>query len=172
MSASESDIASPSATKIAFGGGCHWCTEAVFAALRGVTKVEQGWVASTGHEDSFSEAVVVHFEPAMIDLAALVEVHLHTHQCTSDHALRHKYRSAVYAFDSAQHARALALLADFQADFADPIITKILPFQAFKPSAEAYQQYYEKNPNKPFCRTHISPKLTLLLDRFSEHVRT
>jgi len=88
----------------------------------------------------------------------------------SDHALRHKYRSAVYTFDEAQAGSASVLLAGFQADFDAPIITKVYPFVAFKPSAEAYQQYYRKNPEKPFCKTHIAPKLSLLLEQFSDQV--
>ena len=55
-------------TKVAFGGGCHWCTEAVFQSLKGVEKVEQGFVASVAKNSSFSEAVIVHFQTEIIAL--------------------------------------------------------------------------------------------------------
>ena len=61
-------------TKIALGGGCHWCTEAVFQSLIGVHKVEQGFVASTDENTSFSEAVIVHFSPEAISLQTLIEI--------------------------------------------------------------------------------------------------
>ena len=82
--------------KIALGGGCHWCTEAVFQSLIGVERVEQGYVASTGNNNSFSEAVIVHFNTERISLKTLIEIHLHTHKSTSNHSLRERYRSAVY----------------------------------------------------------------------------
>jgi len=69
--------------KIAMGGGCHWCTEAVFQSLKGVQLVEQGFIASHGNSDKFSEGVIVHFDPHLIPLEVLIEIHLHTHQCTS-----------------------------------------------------------------------------------------
>ena len=73
--------------KIAFGGGCHWCTEAIFQSLRGVQKVEQGWISSTHPGAStLSEAVIVHFETSLISLDTLIEVHLSTHNATSNHA--------------------------------------------------------------------------------------
>ncbi|MEL6919372.1 MAG: peptide-methionine (S)-S-oxide reductase, partial [Bacteroidota bacterium] len=71
--------------KIAFGGGCHWCTEAVFQSLRGVTLVEQGFVASTGEHKTFSEAVIVHYDDKAISKEDLIAVHLHTHKSTAAH---------------------------------------------------------------------------------------
>ena len=75
-------------TKIAFGGGCHWCTEAVFQILIGVVKVQQGWVRSVKENDTFSEAVIVHFNAKKTDLKVLIEIHLLTHKSTSNHSMR------------------------------------------------------------------------------------
>src|SRR3954451_12716902 len=86
--------------KIGFGGGCHWCTEAVFLSLKGVEQVEQGWIASQPPYDAFSEAVVVTYDPLVITLTDLITIHLHTHASTSNHSMRQKYRSAVYWFDA------------------------------------------------------------------------
>ena len=92
-------------SKVGFGGGCHWCTEAVFQQIRGVSKVDQGWIASVVPHDTFSEAVIVHFDPRIIKLDQLIEIHLKTHSCTSSHPMRSKYRSAVYYFESIQKSR-------------------------------------------------------------------
>lgn len=85
--------------KVGFGGGCHWCTEAVFQSLVGVIKVEQGFIAPLEVRNAFSEAVVVHFNQDEIGLKNLIEIHLRTHNSTSAHSMRDKYRSAIYAFD-------------------------------------------------------------------------
>ena len=105
--------------KIGFGGGCHWCTESVFQALEGVVKVEQGWIASVNENDSFSEAVIVHFDADLIDLSVLIEIHLNTHSSTSDHELRTKYRSAVYTFSEIQFNAAVKIISDFQPQTRD-----------------------------------------------------
>lgn len=84
--------------KIGFGGGCHWCTEAVFQNLKGVNHVAQGWIASDENNTAFSEAVVVEFNPPKINLKTLIEIHLATHKSTSNHSMRKKYRSAIYVF--------------------------------------------------------------------------
>lgn len=139
-------------TKISFGGGCHWCTEAVFQSLKGVVKVEQGWVSSTDKNTYFSEAVIVAFNPLQIDLKTLIEIHLLTHKSTSNHSMRNKYRSAIYYFSCQQKEDSIKILKDLQANFDDEIITDILEFKKFKPSEEAFQNYYQKNPNKPFCK--------------------
>jgi len=154
--------------KIGFGGGCHWCTEAVFQSLKGVQKVDQGWISSNGENEDFSEAVIVHFDQEKIKLELLISIHLNTHSCTSTHQLRKKYRSAVYSFSSAQYEESIAILNNLQSQFSKPIITKVLHFVEFKGNKEVYQNYYLKNPENQFCRTYIHPKLKLLRDEFSE----
>ena len=159
-------------TKIALGGGCHWCTEAVFQSLIGVHKVEQGFVASTDENTSFSEAVIVHFSPVAISLQTLIEIHLHTHKSTSAHSMRVKYRSAIYYFSDEQKTKAESILNTFQIEFKNKLITKVYPFSEFKASREAIQNYYLKNPEKPFCQRFINPKLKRLRDTFSHHLNT
>lgn len=157
-------------TKIALGGGCHWCTEAVFQSLKGVDKVEQGYVSSLNQNNTFSEAVIIHFYEDVIPLDVLVEIHLHTHKSTSNHSMRDKYRSAIYTFSEAQEMEAITVLKNFNNTFEKTIITEVLPFSEFKASREAIQNYYKKNPEKPFCKQFINPKLKLLLDKFSKYV--
>lgn len=159
-------------TKIALGGGCHWCTEAVFQALKGVTLVEQGFVASDGEHTAFSEAVIVHFDSELISLQTLIEIHLHTHKSASNHSMRKKYRSAIYAFSEIQQIEAEAILHTFQPEFENKLITKVYSFSEFKASHETLQNYYQKNPEKPFCKRLINPKFKLLRDKFSQQLNT
>lgn len=154
--------------KIGFGGGCHWCTEAVFQSLKGVTKVEQGYISSHEDADSFSEAVIVHYEPEIISLQELVSVHIFTHKATSDHSFRRKYRSAIYYFREKDVKICKLVLESLQQDLSEKIITQILPFNKFKASRESLQDYYKRNPDKPFCQKYIHPKLSLLKEKFSE----
>lgn len=154
--------------KIAFGGSCHWCTEAIFQSLIGVTMVEQGFVsANTGLED-FSEAVIVHFNPEEILLELLIEIHLRTHSSTVMHSRRDVYRSAVYTFSANQELEAKTILKKLQSGFTKQIITQVLPFGAFKWSRQEILNYYYSNPQKPFCKNNIDPKLKFLLKEFSE----
>ena len=157
--------------KIGFGGGCHWCTEAVFQSLRGVEKVEQGYISSVSPNDSLSEGVIVHYNPTVISLEDLIEIHLYTHKSTSKHSMRDMYRSAVYYFEVDDSAFAKACLSTFQSEFEKPIITQALPFESFKASRQEITDYYSKNPEKPFCKRYIAPKLQLLLRRFGKHYK-
>lgn len=158
--------------KIGLGGSCHWCTEAIFNSLKGVQKVEQGWLASNGAFGTFSEGIVVTFDINLIDLKTLIKIHLHTHSCTKNHSMREKYRSAIYTFSEEDFKSSKAILKDLQNDFEENIITKVLPFDAFKLNIEEQLDYYFKNPEKPFCETFINPKLKYLLAQFSSQVDT
>ncbi|MBA6153533.1 peptide-methionine (S)-S-oxide reductase [Gelidibacter maritimus] len=157
-------------SKIGFGGGCHWCTEAIFQSLVGVEKVEQGFVASINSNNSLSEAVIVHFNRKCITLKTLIEIHLLTHSSRSSHSMRQKYRSAIYTFDTSQEEAVNSLMVKFQNHFNEKLITKVLPFRYFEASRENFINYYFKNPKKPFCETFIDPKLKLLLQQFSQYV--
>lgn len=153
--------------KIGFGGGCHWCTEAVFQHVLGVQGVEQGWIAAAGSDAAFSEAVIVHFDTGIIALAVLVEIHLRTHQSTKKHSMRTKYRSAIYTFSDGQREEVMELLKVLQTQFEEELISKVMPFQAFKGSGEELRNYYLQNPQKPFCETYINPKLRLLIEKYA-----
>jgi peptide-methionine (S)-S-oxide reductase len=148
--------------KIGLGGGCHWCTEAVFQSVEGVIKVEQGYIASNAPADTFSEAVIVHYLPKRANLERLLEVHLHTHNSTSNHSFREKYRSAVYFFSSEDEVEIRKILKKLQQQFKEPLVTQVLAFNEFKASRESIQDYYRKNPDAPFCKRYIEPKLEAL----------
>ena len=158
-------------SKIAFGGGCHWCTEAVFQSLLGVEKVEQGWVSSTEKNNTFSEAVIIHFDNSKISLKTLIEIHLLTHKSTSNHSMRTKYRSAIYYFTHQQKEESLKIIDELQPQFDNNIITQVLEFQHFKPSTEEFQNYYQSNPEKPFCKRYINPKLAFLQKEYKNEFK-
>jgi len=154
--------------KIAFGGGCHWCTEAVFQALKGVRKVEQGFIASTAPYDAFSEGVIVHFDLEIISLEQLLEVHLHTHKSTNNHSFRTKYRSAMYWFEKEQESAFAKAILTLQPQFTTPVITKALPMIRFTPNDASFLEYYKRHPEAPFCKRYIAPKLKFLETYFKE----
>ena len=158
--------------QIGFGGGCHWCTEAVFSSLNGVAEVQQGWIASEGKAARLSEAVVVTFDEEKIPLKDLVHIHLLTHSSSSAHKFRKKYRSAVYTFNSKQSSMAQKALAELADENDKNYITQVLPFRSFKLNDERYQQYYLKHADKPFCKTYIDPKLATLRQQYAHHVKT
>ena len=84
--------------------------------------------------------------------------------------MRNKYRSAIYTFTEDQNDVAEQALRDLQADFDQPIITKILPFQSFRLNEENYLDYYYKDPSKPYCQNIVNPKLKELLAKFADHI--
>jgi peptide-methionine (S)-S-oxide reductase len=156
--------------KIGLGGGCHWCTEGVFESLSGVTKVNQGWIASNGKHSNFSEAVEVFFDPAVISLSDLIEIHLYTHASRSNHSMRGKYRSAIYVYDNIQFKQALHVLNVLRSDFNKALVTQVYAFKSFKQNKIELTDYFYSAPNRPFCQTYIQPKLRLLLAYFNRHV--
>ncbi len=140
--------------KIGFGGGCHWCTEAIFQHVPGVQHVDQGWVSSNPPSDEFSEAVIVQFDDST-SVEKLTEIHLATHSSRSQHPLRRKYRSAIYYFDEEVRTKAESYLLSL----GSPVITKLIPMLSFKRNQERYIDYYKKNPEAEFCQRYIEPKL-------------
>jgi len=158
--------------KIGLGGGCHWCTEGIFQSLKGVLKVQQGWIASSQPNSAFSEAIIVEYDAQQIPLAVLIEIHLHTHSSTSSHSMRKKYRSAVYYDDQAIAAQVSAILTTLQNSFNQPIVTQCLPLVEFTLNDKQYLNYFYNQPELPFCQTYIHPKLTKLKKQYGEYLDT
>ena len=161
-----------STTLVGFGGGCHWCTEAVFNTLVGVEQVTQGFIRSTPPADALSEAVQLRFDPTQIPLAVLIEIHLRTHSSTSNHAFRQKYRSAVYTSSDTLITEASEIIQALQSNFPKPLIIQVLPLVAFQASPNQYQQYYQKHSEGAFCQRYVDPKLALIRREFSEQAIT
>jgi peptide-methionine (S)-S-oxide reductase len=153
--------------QVGFGGGCHWCTEGVFQTLRGVTQVEQGYLQSLAPADTWAEGVIVTFEPSAISLQTLCEVHLRTHSTTRARSPQSKYRSAIYLLEANHRSVAEQTISDFAKENDQKVQTLVIPFVTFKASDESFQNYYSKDPNRPFCRRFIDPKLDYIRKHFS-----
>lgn len=153
---------------VGFGGGCHWCTEAVFASLQGVTSVKQGWIRSFDEADNFSEAVLLTFDPSTIELQELIDIHLMTHSSTSQHKFRQKYRSAVYVLDQPMLEKAQSIIQHIGQRDNKTFVTQALYFKEFKPSPNKYLNYYYANSDRPFCQTYIKPKLQTLKEKYAQ----
>jgi peptide-methionine (S)-S-oxide reductase len=148
-------------TKLGLGGGCHWCTEAVFQAIEGVERVEQGYISSTAPYENKSEAVIIHFTD-QVDLEKLIDIHLQTHAATKQHSRRNDYRSAIYYFDKELKNRTEVIISSLSRKRKQTYITKVLALESFEPSRESIQNYYQTRPEAPFCKRYIEPKLKLV----------
>jgi methionine-S-sulfoxide reductase len=166
-----------------FGGGCFWCTEAVFQQLRGVNSVVSGYTG--GHTDSptykdicsgrtgHAEVIQIGFDPTEISYADLVAIHLATHDPTTPNRqgadVGTQYRSAIYTHSPEQAELANRVLDELAPAFSEPITTEVGPLGPFYPAEAYHQNYYNTNPGAGYCQAVISPKLQkarkLLQDR-------
>ncbi|HET6566910.1 MAG TPA: peptide-methionine (S)-S-oxide reductase MsrA [Rhodothermales bacterium] len=158
-----------------FGGGCFWCLEPVFDDVRGVEDVVSGYSGgrrpnptyeqvcsgATGH----AEVVQVTFDPAVISYRDLLAVFFAIHDPTTLNRqgadVGTQYRSVIFYHSPEQKETADALIDEVNREeiWKDPIVTQVLPFEVFY-SAEGYhQEYFERNPNQPYCQVVISPKV-------------
>jgi len=136
-----------------------------------VKKVSQGFISAHPPNDSFSEAVIVSYDPNSIPLQVLVEIHLRTHASTSDHQMRGKYRSAIYTFSDRQADTTQESLVVLQNGFDKKLVTQALQHVAFKRSDDRFAQYCEKNAEGPFCTRYIDPKLDMLRAQYASWMK-
>jgi peptide-methionine (S)-S-oxide reductase len=168
-----------------FGGGCFWCTEAVFQRLQGVEKVVSGYAGghvanptyravcngTTGH----AEVVQVTYDPAAISYQELLEVHFSTHDPTTlnrqgaDSGTQ--YRSVILYHDEEQRQIAEQVKAASAALYRDPIVTQIVPLDTFYPAEDYHQDYFNANPYQSYCQVVINPKVSKFRKQFAEKLR-
>lgn len=165
-----------------FGGGCFWCTEAIFSALRGVEGVTSGYaggamqnpdydhvsMGTTGH----AEVVQVEFDPGVVSYDTLLEVFFATHDPTTMNRqgadVGPQYRSVILTMDEAQRQAATAYIAQLQQTYGDKkIVTEVSPLDRFYTAEEYHQKYYERNADNPYCTVVIGPKLEKLKKQFA-----
>lgn len=171
-----------------FAGGCFWCTEAVFGILRGVIRVEPGYIGgslsdnvsyeavcsgTTGH----AEAVRIEFDPALVSYRDLLGVFFATHDPTQlnrqGNDVGTQYRSAIFCTDEAQCAEARLFVAALEAEacFDAPVLTEIQPATRFHPAEAQHRDYYLRNPEQGYCAYVIAPKLAKFRHLFQHLLR-
>lgn len=159
-----------------FGAGCFWCVEAVFERLPGVISVTAGYTGghrpnptyeqvctgTTGH----AEVAQIVFDPSKISYEKLLKVFWEAHDPTTMNRqgadTGTQYRSAIFYNSDTQKAIAGGSRAEAQKGFEDPIVTEITPLEVFYKAENYHQDYFRNNPNAPYCRFVIEPKLKKL----------
>jgi peptide-methionine (S)-S-oxide reductase len=167
--------------------GCFWCSEAVFARLKGVKSVlpgysggrvenptyEQVCSGSTGH----AEAAQIEFDPTVISFEKLLDVFWHTHDPTTlnrqGNDVGTQYRSAIFYHDERQKAIAEKSKAELERQriYKDPIVTEIIPFKRFYVAEDYHKNYYDDHQDAPYCRFVIDPKVQKLFKHYGKDVK-
>jgi peptide-methionine (S)-S-oxide reductase len=172
---------------ITLGGGCFWCTEAVFVRLKGVTSAFPGYsgghvtnptyeqvsTGATGH----TEVVQITYDPAVITFRQILEIFFATHDPTTLNQqgadIGTQYRSIVFYHTEDQRSEAEAYIKELteKNTYKSPIVTRLEPFKAFYPAEEYHLKYYERNRNAAYSRYVITPKVEKLEKKFGDKLK-
>jgi len=173
--------------KITLGGGCFWCTEAIFQAIKGVASVTSGYTGgeinnptyaqicegNTGH----AEVVEVVYDADRLSIDELLIVFFKTHDATTlnrqGNDVGTQYRSVIYYHtdEQKQHAETMIKRLTEERVFDEPIVTEVTPAGKFYKAEDYHQNYFNSNPSKPYCAFIIKPKLNKLAKQFAERIK-
>ena len=167
------------------GGGCFWCTEAVFSAVRGVRSVVPGYAG--GHIDSpdyhavctgetgHIEVIKVDFDPSVIDYAKILEIFFATHDPTTANRqgadVGTQYASAIFYQSPEQERVAQQMSAMIQKVVGRPVVTQLRENAHFWPAESEHHDYHARNPYQGYCRVVIEPKLAKLRQHYIEWLK-
>ncbi|PRZ00095.1 peptide-methionine (S)-S-oxide reductase [Marinilabilia salmonicolor] len=169
------------------GGGCFWCIEAVFEELQGVTKVESGYSGGkianptyrevcsglTGH----AEVIRVFFDSARITYKEILSVFFSVHDPTTLNRqgadVGTQYRSVIFYNSEQQRQEAEEVIEELkrQEVYNKPVVTEISPAGDFFVAENYHQNYFENNPNQPYCQVVINPKLKKFREKFEQKLK-
>jgi peptide-methionine (S)-S-oxide reductase len=170
------------------GGGCFWCTEAIFDQLKGVGKVESGYsggkvpnpsyedvcTGSTGH----AESIQITFNPKQISFKEILQIFFTTHDPTTLNRqgadVGTQYRSAIFYHNPDQEAVAKQVIKETNAAkiWKKPIVTEVVPFKAFYKAEDYHQEYFKNNSRQPYCQVVIAPKIVKLREHYREKLKS
>ncbi len=169
---------------IVFGGGCFWCTEAVFKMLKGVQSVEPGYAGgatenptyeqvctgTTGH----AEVIKIDYDPAQIKVEDLMTVFFATHDPSQlnrqGNDVGTQYRSAIFYTTDAQKTAAEKMIADIDASSTEggKVVTEVTPLTKFWPAENYHKDYFAQHPEQAYCQIVINPKVEKVQKKFAE----
>lgn len=166
-----------------FGGGCFWCTEAVFKQVRGVEKVVPGYAGGETPQPTYEqvssgttghvEVVKVDYNPGQISFKDLLDVFFATHDPTTPNRqgadVGKQYRSIILYADDEQKKQAKRFIKQLENEnaFEKSIVTQVKQLDNFYEAEEHHHDYYQKNPEKGYCQVVINPKLEKLKERYA-----
>ncbi|CAN5284942.1 peptide-methionine (S)-S-oxide reductase MsrA [soil metagenome] len=169
---------------ITLGGGCFWCTEAIFKKLKGVKSVLPGYSGGTvdnpTYEDVSSgntrhaEATQIEFDPKIISLKEILTIFFKTHDPTTLNRqgadVGTQYRSAIFFHNENQKQVAEDLIKELQPDYGNKIVTEVTAFDKFYLAEDYHKNYYETHKNALYCKLVIDPKLNKLKKEFGKYL--
>lgn len=173
--------------KATLGGGCFWCLEAVFEQLQGVERVESGYAGGTVPQPTYAqvcsgatghaEAIQLTFDPTLITYVEILDVFFAIHDPTTLNRqgadAGTQYRSIIFYHTPEQRHIAEQRIAELNASgiWDAPLVTEVVPFQAFYPAEDYHQGYFRNNPGQPYCFAVISPKVAKFRKQFTAKLR-
>jgi peptide-methionine (S)-S-oxide reductase len=177
----------PSQSEIlVLGGGCFWCTEAVYVQVKGVLDVESGYCNGRtinptyeqvcGGDTGHNEVVRLTYDPQIISTRTLLEIFFVIHDPTTLNRQGNdrgtQYRSGVYFTTPAQAEAAKSLIAEIDAEnvFDSAVVTEVLPLQNYSAAEEYHQDFFERNPTQGYCLAVAAPKVWKFKKTFSDWV--
>ena len=175
-----------SATDVAIlGGGCFWCLEAVYLEVRGVTRVESGYMGgatagptyeqvcggTTGH----AEVVRLEFDPKVIGYRELLEIFFTIHDPTTPdrqgNDVGTQYRSVIFFTSAEQEATARKVMAEMAHVWDAPIVTQLLPADTWYRAEDYHQNYFAQHPLQGYCALVVAPKVAKVREMFAERMK-
>lgn len=170
-----------------FGGGCFWCTEAVFQMLKGVEKVESGYAGGSLENPSYekvsggttghAEVIRITYDPAVISYEDLLTVFFGSHDPTTPDRqgadVGEQYRSVIFYATEEEKEAAERIIREIDASLKDGtrVVTQLVPAGKFFPAEGYHQNYYQENKSAPYCELVIEPKVEKVRKRFAELVK-
>ena len=168
---------------LVLGGGCFWCTEAVYVGVKGVTDVESGYsngqvkqpsyemvcTGTTGH----NEVVRLEYDPAQISTREILEIFFVVHDATTlnrqGNDVGTQYRSGIYFTTPEQQQVAQGLIDELTKDnaFGKPIVTEVKPLDNYWPAEDYHQDFFERNPHQGYCMAVAAPKVAKFRKTFA-----
>ncbi len=164
-----------------FGGGCFWCTEAVFLQLKGVSAVTSGYAGGHVQQPTYeqicngdtqhAEVIMIDYDEAQISFTQLLDVFFATHDPTTlnrqGNDIGTQYRSVIYYLNEEQRVQAQQRIDALKADGLD-IVTELSPAPVFYPAEDYHQNFFARNPSQGYCNFAIPPKLMKLRSKFQD----
>ncbi len=167
------------------GGGCFWCLEAVYLEVRGVTKVESGYMgghdpapsyeAVCGGATGHAEVVRIEFDPAVVGYRDLLEVFFTIHDPTTlnrqGNDVGTQYRSVIFCDSAEQEATARKVIAEMANVWDGPIVTQVEPVAAWFRAEDEHQDYFRQHPLQGYCAFVVAPKVAKFRKTFSKRLK-